>query len=169
MFGQTTEFRIFTCLSVLINLLHGFLQIFSRNTDLCSQVVNCIGLECPASLLADFECLRKCFQRNAGENDGIERKQSTLVDQLIIFLLVNDVVHHAAGTRHGVVNVNEHCTAGFVEEAFAVLVNPEPGLGQSAAALFEFVSAHELVDRRQVSKVRSVTGNGVHAFDAGTD
>ena len=169
MFGQTTEFRIFTCLSVLINLLHGFLQVFRRNTDLCSEVVNCIGLECPASLLTDFECLRKGFQRNTGHNDSVERKQSTLVDQLVIFLLVDNVVHHAAGACHGVVNVNEHRAAGFVEEAFAVLVDPKPGLSQSAAALFEFVSAHELVDRGQVGKVRSVTGNGVHAFDAGTD
>ena len=117
-------------------------------------VDDCVSLESPTSLLTDFESLRKSLQRNAGKNDGVERKQSALVNQLIIFLLVDDVVHYAAGTCHGIVDINENSTTGFVEEAFAVLINPEPGLSQSAAALLEFISAHDKCRRRNVQHHR---------------
>ena len=49
------------------------------------------------------------------------------------------------------------------------MVDPEPGLGEGAAALLELVRTGELVDRGRVGQVRGVACDGVHACNACAD
>ena len=128
-----------------------------------------ICLEGPAALIAHFERLRQRLKRYAGQHDGVERQHGTLVNQIIDHGLVEDRVEHAARARHGIVDVDKHSAARLIEEALAFMIDPEPRLSQCAAALLEFVGARELVDRRNVRKIRCIAGNGVHAGNVGAD
>ena len=146
-----------------IDAFHRRAKILRGNADLVCQILNRVGLECPAALHAFFPGLREFLQRNAGENDRVKRKEGTFVHHGVHLLLIEDRVHHAARGGHGVVDINKHGAAGLIEETFAFVVHPEPGLRERAASLLQIIRTAELTDRGIIGEVRSVAGNSLHA------
>ena len=168
-FLLAAEFGVDARFGVGVHLLHRFAQVLRGYADLERKLFDRVGLEGPTALLTDFPGLRERLERGVGEDDGVEGKYRTLLDHAVHLFLVEDRVGNAARRGHGVVDVDEDGAAGFVEEAAAGVVHPEPGLGEGAAALLEFVRTRELIDRGNVRKVRSVAGHGVHAGYVGAD
>ena len=158
MFGLAAEFFINAGLGEFVDALHARLKILWRHADLLGKLFDGICLEGPAALITHFERLRQRLKRYAGQHDGVERQYGTLVNQIIDHGLVEDRVEHAARARHGIVDVDKHSAARLIEEALAFMIDPEPRLSQCAAALLEFVGARELVDRRNVRKIRCIAG-----------
>ena len=147
MFLLAAEFRIDAFFSVAVHLLHRVEEVLGRYADLLREFLDGVGLKGPAALHTDFPGLRQRLKRYAGQHDGVKGQHGALVDHPIHLFLIEDGVGHAARARHGVVDIHEHRAAGFVEEAAACVIDPEPRLRQGAAALFEFIGAGELIDR----------------------
>ena len=165
----SAKVRIFLFSGKFIDTFHRRAKVLRGNADLVCQILNRVGLECPAALHAFFPGFWEFLQGNTGENDRVERQEGAFVHHGVHLLLIEDRVHHTARGGHGVVDINKHGTAGLIKEAFAFVVHPEPGLRERAATLLQIIRAAELADRGIIGEVRSVAGNCLHAGQTRAD